>query len=201
MGTRAGECSITSSNNPGRYTAAEAFYANEQALIHRLATYFPGVEKAESGLDKAEHGKLSDRARKAGLTWDDADGLLYDRDTLAFYGDPAWEARMAKGPLAWEQKLTIADGKYQLDISPQQGENSFSPVNMNGSQRGGRPFIEILPERIDATSIKIVEGADLEPVVTSNFILVPNPGEMRVEENISRGVYSYKEARNRELGE
>jgi hypothetical protein len=26
-------------------------------------------------------------------------GLHWDRDTLAFYGDPAWEAKLA--PIAW----------------------------------------------------------------------------------------------------
>src|SRR5208283_4728834 len=34
---------------PGRFTLAEAFVANQQALVHRLATYFPGLEKAKAG--------------------------------------------------------------------------------------------------------------------------------------------------------
>ena len=32
---------------PGRFTLAEAFFANQQALIHRLATCFPGAETAD----------------------------------------------------------------------------------------------------------------------------------------------------------
>ena len=85
---------------PGRFTLAEAFFANQQALIHRLATCFPGLGKGRDRAGSpAGRTKLPRQAQKAGLTWQDAQGLLYDRDSVAFYGDPAWEARMAPGPL------------------------------------------------------------------------------------------------------
>ena len=163
---------------PGRYSLAEAFVANEAALVYRLATYFPGHEKAKADFrgPRGTSVELSDAAGKAGLTSMDLEGLLYDRDVLAFYGDPAWEARMAPGPLAWDQKLTIADGRYQFDIKPLRGEKSFAPINNNGSQRGGRPFVQFLPERIDPASIRIEEGAHLKPLITGRVILVPNPG-------------------------
>jgi hypothetical protein len=160
---------------PGRFTLAEAFIANEQALVHRLATYFPGLEKAKD-YESFSQGKLSKAARDAGLTWNDAQGLLYDRDTLAFYGDPAWEARMAPGPLAWEQKLSVAEGRYELEIRPLRGGKSFEAVNKNGSQRGGRPIVQFLPERIDPHSVHIDEGGELKPVIAGRFILLPNPG-------------------------
>jgi hypothetical protein len=32
-----------------------------------------------------------------------------------------------------------------------------------------------LPHRIKADSVNIVEGADLQPIVTGNFVLVPRP--------------------------
>ena len=120
---------------------------------------------------------MAEAARVAGLSENDAAGLLYDRDVVAFYGDPAWEARMAPGPLAWEQKLSIADGRYQLDIRPLVGEKSFQPINTNGSQRGGRPIVQFLPERIDPRGVRIEEGGDLKPVVAGRFLLVPNPGK------------------------
>ncbi len=108
---------------------------------------------------------------------EDAKGLLYDRDVLAFYGDPAWEVRMAPGPLAWEQSLTQKDGQYTFEIKPSKGEQSFAPINNNGSQRGGRPIFQLLPKRIKAASVKIVEGAELDPVVSANFIFVPLPSK------------------------
>ena len=163
---------------PGRFTLAEAFFANQQALIHRLVTCFPGLEKAGTGQDRLPASeKLPRQAQKAGLTWQDARGLLYDRDSVAFYGDPAWEARMAPGPLAWEQTLTEEGDTYRFEIRPLRGKRSFEPINRNGSQRGGRPIMQLLPHRIQAKSVVVVEGANLEPVVTHDFLLVPNPGK------------------------
>ena len=101
--------------------------------------------------------------------------MLYDRDVVAFYGDPAWEVRMAPAKAAWEQSLVVKDGQYTFEVRPLRGNASFQPINENGSQRGGRPILQLLPHRIDATSVKLVEGADLKPLVTDNFLLVPLP--------------------------
>ena len=46
---------------PGRFTLAEAFYANQQALIHRLETYFPGA--ATTG-DESPPGRSSFPTRR-----------------------------------------------------------------------------------------------------------------------------------------
>ena len=156
---------------PGRYTFAEAFFANQAALIHRLQTYFPEAVVATNW----RTAKVTDEAKAAGLNANDARGLVYDRDTVAFYGDPAWVARMAPGPNGWEQTLTEKDGTWTFVIQPNQSENSFKPVNQNGSQRGWRPFVQFLPQRIK--DIKVIAGAELKPVITDNFILVPNPRE------------------------
>ena len=160
---------------PGRFTLAEAFFANQQALLHRLETYFPGIAAEADPNKLAGDRALSPQARAAGLTPSDARGLLYDRDHLAFYGDPAWSARMAPGPLSWEQSLDEKQGEYRFEIRPLRAERSFAPVNTNGSQRGGRPIVQLLPHRIRAQSVRISEGADLDPLVTDNFILVPLP--------------------------
>lgn len=100
-------------------------------------------------------------------------GLEYDRDVLAFYGDPKWEARMADRPKAWDQSLSEKDGTYTFVIKPNRGEATFAPIDTNGSQRGGRPIVEFLPKRLK--NIGIVSGADLNPVITDDFILIPNP--------------------------
>jgi len=99
--------------------------------------------------------------------------LIFDRDVVACYGDPAWQARMAERPRAFEQTLTQAGDTFTLEIKPNRGADSFRPVNTNGSQRGGRPFVAYLPSRVK--DVRIVAGEDLSPVVTDDFILVPNP--------------------------
>jgi hypothetical protein len=162
---------------PGRFTLAEAFFANQAALIHRLQTYFP--ELVDAPFDplsrSAPNIKLSAAAQAAGLKEQDGLGLLYDRDAVAFYGDPAWSARLAPKPTAWEQNLSVTNGLWTFEIHPRHGEQSFTMGDGNGSQRGGRPVVELLPEPLD--NIQVVEGQELGPVITSRFILVPNPGK------------------------
>lgn len=131
---------------PGRFTLCEAFHANQHALVHRLET----------------------NAAPA-----DTRGLTFDRDVVAFYGDPAWEARMADGRLQFRQVLTEHGGTFTLEIVPLDGPRSFAPVNTNGSQRGGRPVVQFLPRRL--TDVEIVAGAEFHPVVTDDVVLVPLP--------------------------
>lgn len=141
---------------PGRFTLAQAFHANHLALLHKLETEFPNEARKPSG---------------AGAR----NGLLYDRDIVAFYGDPAWEVRVKPAPCGWDQVLTEQDGTYTLTITPKLGTKSFQLLNPNGSQRGGRPAIEFLPHRVK--HVTIVDGKNLSPVVSDNFVLLPLPRE------------------------
>jgi len=158
---------------PGRFTLAEAFFANQQALLHRLGTYFPDAARADPATARRLAVTVSPEAKQAGLKAHDARGLLFDRDHVAFYGDPAWSARMAPGPLGWQQKLTVDGKKYTFEITPKLGAKSYDPVNTNGSQRGGRPIVELLPHRV--RNVKVLEGGELKALVTDNFLLVPTP--------------------------
>jgi len=166
---------------PGRYTFAEAFLANDHALIHRLATAFPGLERAE--LREPDDAQAAARAidagtgaaKSMGLGPQDAAGLLFDRDAVAFYGDPGWEARMAPGPLAYRQSLEENEGVFTLTIMPDTGDLAYEPVNLNGSQRGGRPMVAYFPERL--RNLRLVEGEAWKPVLADDFLLVPHPGK------------------------
>jgi len=168
---------------PGRFTFAEACFANHQALLHRLETYFPDAGDKQTGKpDRAgRQMAVSQQARRAGLSAHDGRGLLYDRDVLAFYGDPAWRARMAPGPLRWKQALTEKDGRYCFEVKPTCGPETFKPVSTNGSQRGGRPIVQLLPRRIK--NVQILEGKELRPLVTDNFLLIPNPRRFDPEQS------------------
>ncbi len=141
---------------PGRYTLTEAFHANNHALIHRL-------EDADTPSP-------------------DIRGLTFDRDVVAFYGDPKWSARMAPAESYFKQELSIDEGNYTLTITPNRGSDSFKPVNTNGSQRGGRPIIEFLPDRV--SNVKITNGNEFRPVITDDFILIPKPDECDPEQPI-----------------
>ena len=160
---------------PGRYSFTEAFFANHHALIHRLETCFPEIARATPG--KGIPGRISARpsptGRLLGLGSNDARGLLFDRDVVAIYGDPAWSAKMADGKRNWQQSQTREGDKYKLTITPANGPKSYAPVNKNGVQRGYRPFVAFFANRLGKATL--VSGQELNPVITDNFILVPNP--------------------------
>lgn len=132
---------------PGRYTLAEAFIANHHALTVKL-----------------DHPDTSTADHR---------GLTFDRDVVAFYGDPAWSARMAPGKLAFEQTLTENNGVYTFTITPNDGPRSFDTVNKNGSQRGGRPFVAFFDHQIEKS--EVVSSGVVDAYITKNFILVPRP--------------------------
>lgn len=161
---------------PGRYTLVEAFFANQHALIDRLETNFPDIAKLDPtpGSHPRVKFDLSEAANKAGLSVQDGIGLLYDRDVVALYGDPAWSAKMAPGKLSYGQTLAeVSPGIFALEIKPLLGASSFEPVNKNGAQRGGRPLVQLLPKRVK--NVEILRGQELSPVITDDFLLIPNP--------------------------
>jgi zinc protease len=78
----------------GRYNLAEAFFLNNQALVRDLREKFPA--QADIQFNIYDHRAVQYLAAKYKLTKDSL-GLLWDRDVVAFYGDPAWDARMPAG--------------------------------------------------------------------------------------------------------
>jgi len=133
---------------PGRYTFTEAFFANQHALIYRLNT------------------ADNHHARR---------GLEFDSIVVAFYGDPAWSARMARQELAFEQSLEAsADGRYTFEVRGKDAD-SFGPIDTNGSQRQPRPLVAFFERRL--TDIEIVEGTELNPVIADDFLLVDRPAQ------------------------
>ncbi len=159
---------------PGRYTFVEAFHANQRALEHRLATCFPDLAAVDAPPGSTRKPTaLGETAKASGLGLQDGAGLLHDRDVVALYGDPKWEARMAAAEKAWDQELTEQDGLYTFTVRPRRGKDSFMPVNTNGTQRGSRPIVQYFDGRL--ADVRIREGQDLDPVIADDFLLVPQP--------------------------
>jgi len=157
----------------GRFTFAESFFLNQQALLHRLETEFP--EAARLAIDRWDletDSALLDRfARRHGIAEKDALGLLWDRDTVAFYGDPAWEARVVPDlDLGWKQALSDEDGKLIFSLTTLRA----------GSWR--RPPAALFGRSIPGLSV--LEGEEFHPLVTDDFLLVPRTGDFQAGEEI-----------------
>jgi hypothetical protein len=97
-------------SQPGRYTLAESFFINDVAMTHRLATEFPGRERFavkvynDEDLDSLvkELGEPFPTDKKKA---EDLLGLTWDHDVVAFYGDPAWSAKIADHPCDFDQQI------------------------------------------------------------------------------------------------
>ena len=147
---------------PGRFTVSEAVFANNQALLHLLEKDAQDIANGVS-----EDKRLSDTKRK---------GLLFDRDVVALYGDPAWQNGLVPQDSGWKQTLSSepsdnGETKWTLTIEPLKGQASYKLVDGNGSERSGRPFVQLLPRRV--SDVKILTGEEYNPVITDNFILIP----------------------------
>ena len=136
---------------PGRFTVAEAFFANNQALLYLL-----------------EHSN--------GLSAQTVQGLKYDRDVVVLYGDPAWNNALAVQDSGWKQTLTCENSEngkkiWTLTLEPMRGEKSFALLDSNGSERGGRPIVQFFRELVKDP--KVLQGEEFNPLVLENFILIP----------------------------
>ena len=148
---------------PGRFTAAESFYCNHQALLWKLYSKYPKAASATFKKYDIERDRtlLSRFARAHKVPGREALGLLWDRDTVVFYGDPAWEARLKKGESSWDQSLEERNGVYTVTI------------RVRRTVRPKRPPIVLFPRRLG--NIDLLEGKEFEPVITDNFLLLGKP--------------------------
>lgn len=152
----------------GRFSLSEAFFLNNQALVHQLATRFPYLLRVMPEMyDSVE--RLAQQFRQPDP---DALGLLWDRDTVAFYGDPAWVARYPVNRPNEVYRLEEADGVWTLRLT------ALRDGRRGDQKAGDRPFMMLLPERL--TDIREVTcDAPVQPVVTDSFILLPLTGAFK----------------------
>ncbi len=159
-----------------RFTLAESFFCISQALLHTIQTRHPRLAQLEpKSYDLDDARQWNDRY---GLASRDEAGLLWDRDVVAFYGDPAWPTRRSPAPPAWDQALDVQGNTYTLTIT----------ARTNG-QWPDKPIIHFLPHRV--IGAHVTHNEELMPVVTDNFVLVPLRGP-RAEGDVHRIVFRAK---------
>ena len=171
---------------PGRYTAAEAFFLNRQDLLYRLRENAPEVLSTPFPYDKNDNfdNMWRDAAKIAGKTLsDDQMGQWYDRDVVAYYGDPLWNVRLKENPKENDVSVSFVKKGRTVEITIKTSSD-FSASRMEGSNLGKsnlqpQPFTYFFPERID--SPEIVSPKKIKAAVDENFLLLYNtdfkPGE------------------------
>jgi zinc protease len=155
----------------GTYSLAEAFFFNNQAITRELRTRFP--ESAGKILPVSERGEGLEALH--GLTKENKDenGMLWDRDVVAFYGDPALRVT-----------LDPAKNESRTRFSIKENGNRYRFEAVTEKEAGGTVALRF-PRRIDG-DLEVTSGQEHSPVIADDFILIPDaklkPGEpLRVD--------------------
>ena len=128
----------------------------------------------------AKIGKLKIKAknqRDGQAKFRDAVGILHDIDTVAIYGDPAFEVYLDKKHTFKASRLVklVKNGNnYKLIIHA--NVKHGTPQSWYGASIG-----EFLPERVK--NVKLISGKEFKPVITDNFIMVTKPGPFEAGKN------------------
>lgn len=156
----------------GGLNLSESFYLNLQSLMDETMTRFPGAMEVNFDSDDIEAGLKSDRQFIGGLNalipklkvqekdQKDLLGLIHDRDVVAFWGDPLWDARfdpkVLPHPLirVWRKK----EGVLTLHLKA------------NADFEGA--YALWLPARIRDPKLGIPENAKVDALAADDFLLI-----------------------------
>jgi zinc protease len=151
----------------GRYSLAESWFFNNQVITHELKSRFP--KSADRSLPVTETGEgLDERLlSSSGVSDKDEAGMLWDRDVVAFYGDPALRVTVDSGKLTSgvDTKFWQNGDVYTLEVRVGKKTTGVSK---------DQPLALLFPKRIPG-KITVVSGQEYEPVITSHFIMLTKP--------------------------
>lgn len=174
--------------NSGRYTLAEALFLNEQDMLYQMEKWSLGFSKIDFpyARSEAQFGIEMKKAAEAirvqlGIESPERDqiGFWYDRDVLAYYGDPKCEVRLQEIPQKKDYTIgcKVKNGKClvkiktlkNFDLDRLKGEN-FKQVHVKDL-----PFSYFFPVRIETPCQVSLSGFSGEVVLDKDFILIYHP--------------------------
>ncbi|MCK4872516.1 MAG: transglutaminase domain-containing protein [Phycisphaerales bacterium] len=150
---------------PGQYTFHDTWFYAQQLLLDELHRKHPKTaDLAISAFDQNGMDAFFDAVASAG-GYEDRDevfyehaGLLWDRDAVAFYGDPAWEARLADHGQGWTESITVNSDGITIRL------HAASNAQLK------KPPALALPIRM--TRPRINTGEEYWPLVTDDFVIL-----------------------------
>ena len=162
----------------GRLSFSEAFFLNNQALLYDLTQLNPDFARANPSME--EINTIQKFFAAYGKGGRDAIGMLWDRDTVAFYGDPAWCARYTERRSSVSTTLTEKpQGVWQLEVT------ALTSGEWDDPKCGPRPLPVLLPQRLTAITDIQREPAGTAPLITDRFVLIPVSGPRQKGEKIT----------------
>lgn len=159
----------------GMLNLSESFYLNLQSLIDQTISRFPGAMDVNFNSDDIEKGMKSDREfmRKINTVAQkisnedknekgikDLVGLIHDRDVVAFWGDPLWDARF--DPKALPHPLVSSWAKTDGGMILQ--------LTARADFEGSYPLW--LPTRVHNPKLVIPQSAKVDAFAADDFLFI-----------------------------
>jgi len=141
----------------GGYSLSEAWFFNNQMMLNELLTRFP--EAAQEVMDVSEDGQGFPMAMKRDLA-KDAAGMIWDRDVVAFYGDPLHRI------LAGNEQIFKASLKKS-------GASLLLTIKASKDLKGGPAVCVWLPEKMKG--LHPAQNSITDILVTDDYIIVLKP--------------------------
>ena len=150
---------------PGSCSLAEAWFFNNQLITNELLMRFPQSAARTLPISERGHGLDERQVFSSGVKNQDEAGMLWDRDVVAFYGDPALRVLLdgAKQPAGITCGLKENGGSFSFNVA----------VGAACTTKEGAVCF-LFPKRIPG-KLEIVSGGDYQPILTENFIIVQKP--------------------------
>lgn len=166
--------------SPGLYTFPEAMYLNVQGMLTheyrddpRLLTIQPNVQLFGGNITATIEYELKNLF---GEIDEDRKGYIYDRDVIAYYGDPKWNVRLQSNPeiTGFSVKYEEERDTYTLVINTNQyfTNEKAKGAGFKEQHVGDLPLGFYLPKRLSSPSL--ASGQEWDAVVNEDFVLLYN---------------------------
>ncbi|HZW08117.1 MAG TPA: hypothetical protein VFF65_13425 [Phycisphaerales bacterium] len=150
-------------SQPGNFTVAEAWFFNHQQLLEELRTHHPKAAAFDyDWTDKSSVESYMRAATKAGIDGRNKDqmGLSFDRDVVALYGDPKYDARLDKSRWTAPFTTNVEASAADLRITITARDARFQgPAMIYFPRRMPNPKATALPDNA---------------ILADNFLIIPD---------------------------
>lgn len=146
----------------GTLSLGEAWFYNNQVIIRELLTKHSEIAAKELEISEAGEGMPEGNVMQYGK---DAAGMLWDRDVVAFYGDPALRVLLRKGDAKTASpRFTVAKAR---------GRTLKITCTGTPPECGDQPLCLWLDS--PAPGARVSKGAAADSLVTNDFLLLFKP--------------------------
>lgn len=168
-------------SNAGRLALFESFFLNDLEIIEHNMELMPELMKTPYNTDWETFVALDSISKKIPDRKISTDmfGMYYDRDVLAYYGDPAWTINLQSIPKTSDYTILYEYKDNHLEITLKTHAD-FNPCNYQGNSWKSEhvadlPLAFYFPKRIDTPQLLGAKKIKSKYLLTEDALLIYTP--------------------------